>query len=132
MENASQALLIAGGVLLGILTVSLLVYMFSTISTVGNASAMQEENKKLVEWNAEWEAYNKRFLYGTEVLTVINKAAQNNVEYDDSDEAYKVKIIGKDISGQEISVTNFKNFVENHKTSVFTCENVEYSDVRQS
>lgn len=132
MENASQALLIAGGVLLGILTVSLLVYMFSTISTVGNASAMQEENKKLVEWNAEWEAYNKRFLYGTEVLTVINKAEQNNVEYDDSDEEYKVKIIGKDISGQEIPVANFKNFVENHKTSVFTCENVEYSDVRQS
>ena len=37
MDNAAQALLIAGGILLGILTITMLVYMFSNISNMGNA-----------------------------------------------------------------------------------------------
>ena len=91
MDNAAQALLIAGGILLGILTITMLVYMFSNISNMGNAQNLKQEAERLAAWNNEWEAYNKRLLYGTEVLTVINKAEQNNKEYNENDR-YKVKI----------------------------------------
>lgn len=44
MDNATEALLIAGGILLGILTITALVYMFNNLSIMGNA---QEKEKKL-------------------------------------------------------------------------------------
>ena len=80
MENASEALLIAGGILLGILTITLLVYMFGNLSNMESADMARVEQERLNAWNAEWEAYNKRLLYGTEVLTVIKKAEQKNHE----------------------------------------------------
>lgn len=128
MENVSQALLIAGGVLLGILTVTMLVHMFSTISVMGNANAAKADAKMLAEWNAEWQAYNKHLLYGTEVLTVINKAEQNNKEY--TDEEYQVIITGLNEKEQEMGTQDFKKFVKEHKTSIFACEDVRYSSVR--
>lgn len=78
MDNASHALLIAGGILLGILTLTLFVAMFSNLSVMQNAKAEKNEAKKLKEWNTTWEVYNKQYLYGSDVLTVINKALESN------------------------------------------------------
>lgn len=128
MENATQAILIAGGVLLGILTITLLVYMLSTISTMGNAQQQTEEVQRLAEWNSEWEAYNKKLLYGTEVLTVINKANQNNKEYDDYNGLYSVTVKGKNLNNSEFNFDDFVEFVKAHKTSVFTCEGIQYNE----
>ncbi len=47
MDNAAQALLIAGGILLGILTITMLVYMFSNISNMGNAQNLKQEAEKI-------------------------------------------------------------------------------------
>ena len=46
MENATQALLIAGGILFAILTLSLVVFLFSNMNTIGTAQA----NKKDAEY----------------------------------------------------------------------------------
>lgn len=126
MDNAAQALLIAGGILLGILTITLLVYMFSNISKIGNAQDLKDETERLATWNNEWEAYNKKLLYGTEVLTVINKAEQSNMEYNDS-ENYKVTIIVQDLRGNELSVDEYKTLVNSTKTSVYTCLGTTYN-----
>ena len=91
MENASEALLIAGGILLAILTISAFVLMFNNVATIEGAQERSAEAKRLAKWNAEWEAYNKKLLYGTEVLTVMNKAKQNNIDYYENDE-YKVNV----------------------------------------
>lgn len=125
MDNASQALLIAGGVLLGIITITLLVYMFGSIAEMGNAQAMKNDAERLAAWNAEWEAYNKKFLYGTEVLTVMNKADQNNKEYAD-DVKYQMTIYGKDKNGNNLSAEEFRKMVTQNKTSIYTCVDVTY------
>ena len=81
MENASQALLIAGGILLALITISAFVLMFNNVNTIQETQYTREETQRLLRWNAEWEAYNKTLLYATEVLTVVNKAEQNNKDY---------------------------------------------------
>lgn len=123
MENAAKALVIAGGVLLGVLTLTLLVYMFSNMSIVGNAQAERKENERLQAWNAEWEAYNKKLLYGAEVLTVINKAKENNNEYDNNS-MYRVDIHVKSKTDKELTSQEISNL----KTSIFTCESVTYGN----
>lgn len=123
MENAAKALVIAGGVLLGVLTLTLLVYMFSNMSIVGNAQAERKENERLQAWNAEWEAYNKKLLYGAEVLTVINKAKENNNEYENNS-MYRVDIHVKSKTDKELTSQEISNL----KTSIFTCESVTYGN----
>lgn len=123
MENAAKALVIAGGVLLGVLTLTLLVYMFSNMSIVGNAQAERKENERLQAWNAEWEAYNKKLLYGAEVLTVINKAKENNNEYENNS-MYRVDIHVKSKTDKELTIQEISNL----KTSIFTCESVTYGN----
>jgi len=125
MENASQALVIAGGILLGILTLTMLVYMFNNMAIIGNADKQKEEMERLADWNAEWEAYNKQYLYGAEVLTVLNKAEQNNLEYDNN-VRYTVQINVK--NGESATVPNAHDFLETRKTNIFICTEVKYNN----
>ncbi len=84
--------------------------------------AEKKETERLAAWNAEWEAHNKTVLYGTELITVINKADQNNKEYNYS-EKYRVKI--------NVYLNNTletKTFVEERKTSIFECTSVHYNE----
>ena len=37
--------------------------------------------KNMAEFNKEWEAYNKSLMYGTDVLSCLNKAQNNNQKY---------------------------------------------------
>lgn len=78
MENAAKALVIAGGVLLAIITVSLFVYMTTATSRMAQAQDEKTALEQLVAFNSEYEAYNKRVMYGTDIITVVNKAIVHN------------------------------------------------------
>ena len=130
MENASQALIIAGGILLAILTISLLVYAFGNASTIFNAQDKEKEAQRLAEWNAEWEAYNRQLLYGTEVLTVVNKAEQNNSEYTaDSDYRIYIEIKTKTetLNNKDDIITDIENKLKVFNTNIFKCTKMEHN-----
>lgn len=78
MENASKALLIAGGILIALLTISLVMIMYNNLQSMQNAQEQKLATEQLVAFNKEYEAYNKSLLYGTDVITVVNKAINNN------------------------------------------------------
>ena len=133
MDNAPQALLIAGGILLAIITITALVVMFGNAAKIQKAQYSKEDLERLAKWNAEWEAYNKRFLYGAEVLTVVKKAEQNNNEY--SDTRYHVTILVKDELGNDITgINELKEYLQgtvaipHRKTNVFECTDLKYND----
>lgn len=132
MENATQALLIAGGILFAILTLSLVVFLFSNMNTIGTAQANKKDAEYLEKWNAEWEAYNKKLLHGSEVLTVINKAEQNNID-NENDEKYiiEVKVFENNVIKTQIDekgqVTG-KNYFADKKTKIFECTKMELSN----
>ncbi len=78
MENASKALLIAGGVLIAILIISVLVV---TINIINSNQKTREEalaTEQLVEFNQKYEAYNKKALRGTDIITLMKMAIENN------------------------------------------------------
>ena len=78
MENAAKALVIAGGILLAIMTISVLIYMVGSISRMAQAQDEKKELEQLTAFNNEYEAYNKRVMYGAEVISVVNKAIVHN------------------------------------------------------
>lgn len=73
MENASKALLMAGGVLIAIIIIALLVRSFTGIGQFQKAKLTQEEQEKLVAFNEQYTKYLNQYVYGTEVRTLINK-----------------------------------------------------------
>lgn len=85
MENASKALLMAGGILIAMITITVFVYMFSQISEMKNATDRDTSKEELLAYNQAFESYNKKLMYGADIISVINKAIDNNKRYDVED-----------------------------------------------
>lgn len=77
MENASKALLMAGGVLIAIITIGLLAKTFGVVSLFQKEQLTKEEQEQLVAFNEQYAKYLGKYVYGTEVITVINKSLDN-------------------------------------------------------
>lgn len=77
MENASKALLIAGGILIALVLIVLFINMYGRVSNIRNEQEKQQEAEQLAAFNAGFEAYNKRVMYGADVITLINKAKES-------------------------------------------------------
>lgn len=77
MENASKALIMAGGMLIAIMVVSLLVLFFNNIREWQGMDESTEELEQIVEFNKQYEVYNRN-VYGSELLSIANKVADYN------------------------------------------------------
>jgi len=78
MENASKALLIAGGMLLAMMILVLVISLATTITDVTESQDRKKLTEQIVQFNKEYEAYNKTKMFGTDVITVVNKAINHN------------------------------------------------------
>ncbi len=91
MENASKALLIAGGVLMALLIIGTLVYSYRSVGEYFAESENIKLTEQLSAFNNQYESYHRNLLRGTEVISVINKAIDNNNRYSDEPN-YNVQI----------------------------------------
>ena len=55
--------------------------MFGRTSNLVDQTSEDTEAKQLADFNQSFEAYNKKLMYGTEIITVLNKAVDNNKRY---------------------------------------------------
>lgn len=94
MENASKALLIAGGVLIAILIVSVLVVTLNIVNSNQRTREKALATEQLAEFNQKYEAYNKKALRGTDIITLMKMAIENNnkMEVADVGEQYFINI----------------------------------------
>lgn len=97
MENASKALIIAGGILLSMIVISLFFYMFGNMSTLVQRTEKDTTQEETVDFNKGFEAYNKKIMYGADIISVFNKATDNNIKYkatvDNENQEYFINII---------------------------------------
>lgn len=81
MENATEALYIAAGTLLGVMIISLVVFFFRRVGSLQEQQDRIMTADQLAEWNNVYLAYNKKIMYGTDLISVLNKAQSNNEKY---------------------------------------------------
>ena len=79
MENAAKALLIAGGVLLAIIIMSMFLSMYNQIRGLEEAKEEKIQLEQIYAFNSQYEAYNKKIMYGADVITLFNKVNENNL-----------------------------------------------------
>lgn len=83
MENASKALLMAAGVLMGILILSLAIYLFVSFAMTSAEMHGTIENNRLSEFNSQFTSYEaKDNITIYDVITIVNLAKENNKYFD--------------------------------------------------
>ena len=81
MDNAQKALEMAAGVLLAVMIMSLIAYFFTNISAWPEEEDQMETAEQLSKFNLEYEIYDKKAMYGVDVISCLNKAQSNNEKY---------------------------------------------------
>lgn len=109
MENASKALLIAGGVLIAILIVSVLVVTLNIVNSNQRTREKALATEQLAEFNQKYEAYNKKALRGTDIITLMKMAIENNNSAS-SDNPYYINVI-IDLGNKKIQDTSTRTVV---------------------
>lgn len=124
MENASKALIMAGGILIALLIIGALLLM---INQLGSYSRSQDDNVKtsqLADFNLDFERYcDDKGIKGTDIISLINKISDYNDKADKGgvnnsvDYTIKMSITIKDLGG----------FNEKFASNFFTKGNQPYS-----
>lgn len=78
MENAARALVMAAGVLLGILIISLLMFAYSKYQALGAVQENIAAIESIVEFNAQFDTYNRDDVRGNDLLSLVNKISSYN------------------------------------------------------
>ena len=81
MENAAKALEMAAGVLLGVMLMALISYFFSHVGEWPQQDDELTTTEQLAKFNLEYEVYDKKGMYGVDVISCLNKAQSNNEKY---------------------------------------------------
>ena len=94
MENASKALLMAAGVLIGVLILSLAAYLFVYFGSTSQQIHEQNEENQINEFNSKFTSYvGKDNITIYDVITVANLATENNKKYEFSTRRHAEPII---------------------------------------
>ena len=138
MENATKALTIAASILIAIILITLIVVFFKSTNLLKTTEARSEETRQLKEFNEQYSKYKGKYLYGTEVITIINRAIGDGVKVTINNMTQTIgkenKVIGDYIeeftpfAGNAYSVKNINTYKDNR----YKCTNVEYTNGKVS
>lgn len=78
MENASKALLIAGGVIISLIIIGVVVYVFSSAKSMQEELDTNSKIQQISQHNKQFEAYYKKVMRGIDIITITNKIIDNN------------------------------------------------------
>lgn len=113
MENASKALIMVGEVLIGVIILSILVFVFNKVSEFTIAYHEGVDRQKLVTFNAQYTKYitnnttnNATYIYAEEVVTIVNQAINWNKTTPNDNEKIEV-FIYKENGAEEYNINNF-------------------------
>lgn len=138
MENASKALLMAGGVLIALLVISLVVLAFTQMSDYQKSQSDLVKTGQLAEFNEQFVQYVRDDINGIDLVTLANKVVSfNQKESGPGEINYEQKITleidmneyQKKYSGKLFNKTTYK--IEDKNDTFFTIIN-QYTDLEKT
>lgn len=130
MENATKALLMAAGILVGIMILSLAVYLFTDFGTTSAEINKKNAEQQIVEFNTQYSTYlNRDNLTIYDVVTVANMANENNQKYKDVNNYqtdYKITVYLDNAQIQDFTQDKLDEKIKNSTNTVFECKEIGY------
>lgn len=108
MENASKALIIAASVLIAMLIIGAAVYMFNVMSSIQAEEEASSQTQIITEFNQKFDVYNRKILYGSDILSLANMIDDYNVRETVESKMYQEMQIHVTIKKQLTSNTDKK------------------------
>ncbi len=135
MENASKALLMAAGVLMGVLVLALIIYLYTHFGAEAQKFTEIINQHQLTKYNAQYTVFDgRKDLSVYDVVSIINTAYENNEKHkEDStyETEYKVSVT---LNGSEKADVTYSNLseemtklIENNYETKYKC-NVSFYD----
>ena len=124
MENASKALLIAGGIMIAVAIISIGVMLHGAFSNASEQYVVVADTAELTKFNANFEVFRGRTnITAQEIVTLYNMA-----------EEYKTKTyLNADVKVASSDITNIIDFLKNNsydtsnnKIITFECASIDY------
>lgn len=160
MENASKALIMAGGMLIGIIIISIGVYLFAAFGGTGSNIQAQMDNRVIAEFNNHFEKYRGTKCTIHDIVSLAGLAKKNNQDFGLSDDTDKnndyyvsvyiinitgspynnknltLSIIGEDdyiklLSEYSVKYTTDSEGKTTAGTQYFTCSSIEYRTIEE-
>lgn len=140
MENASNALIIVAGVLVGILILTLGMSLFTIFGGFARDSQAEIEEKRMQQFNEEFlKYYGRTDLTIHDVVSVRNKALEINKSYDNYDTLssnqqanennYYIDVIFKGVSStQTIFKSDIEELLKTYSNVKIACTEVKISE----
>lgn len=121
MENASKALIMAGGILIALMILGALMLMFSNLSAYQNQNDASTKDSQIAEFNNQFSPYDKSNLTLMELASLYNKIQSHNNKYPDLEIETNISSIYPNIT------TKFSEIEEEEKNNRrFKCKSVGY------
>ncbi len=121
MENATKALLISAGVLLGIIIISLAVYVFANSAAFGESYESSQEEIRIANYNNKFEIYNKEEIRIYDIISVLNLSKEYKEKYGDTINVY----MGTTLLTQSIDINEQ---IQINKDEIYRCSRITYND----
>lgn len=142
MENASNALIIAGSILIAIIILSIGVILFSSYSKIGESYEQTRVVERLTKYNSNFTIFKERTdITAQEIVTLVNYARNYNEENETSIEVnvqYSNEVnenladISKDllefIKKNSTKIVINEEGKEEAKIIYFECEEINYDE----
>lgn len=134
MENASKALIMAAGVLIGILILSLAAYLYMDFGTSASQVNSQVKEQQMAQFNNKFTSYEgQEGLTIYDVITVASYAHENNLYYE-NDNDYQIEVwigtrrIDNIINDEKIGMIqdDRDNMIDDKKLYTYSCEITGY------
>ena len=151
MENAARALTMAAGVLIGIMIISIAVYLFTSLGNTSSEIYSKVEQTKIDKFNSQFLKYYRLDTCTAHDIVSIANLAKNSNEYYELEEGsgynYYVNVSVKgyiDSKGSKNEEDNFEKlddakyteFIKNNSTNeekseikYFTCTKISQSNI---
>lgn len=140
MENATKALIMAGGILIAILIMSSFVLFFGDLNKYEKSKTDATIQEQVVKFNNVYTAYDRDNITLNEIKSLYNKIASNNKRASEGDREYytiysNIKDLCKNqptnVDDQiDITTINFKELDERLKNNKykFKCEEILFEN----
>lgn len=121
MENAAKALLIAGGVMIAILLLTLFAYIFSHIATSTSSIYSTLEESEITKFNQQFLNYEGRGVGSLDPLTIQDVVTIINLAKDNNKSAKRPTTIKVKVNGNDWTDENTNNLLENYMNNQYKC-----------
>lgn len=135
MENASKALIMAGGILVGVLILSLMVYLFADFGSTSAQINAQNKQNQLTQFNSKFSAYeDKEGLTIYDVITVAGYAKENN-KYYEGNQSNQIIVYLENKQIQDNTQEQYKQLIQTERTQMapdlptYSCKIISYNPV---